>query len=176
MTDDSPTKPFVLRKRSIPDRLRHASQTLVKVVDQIASGTPGDHRGTLIGTSFTLDQTADEIEQQQADTASEYLALAQHTDTTCEAAVALDRVRALHTRNEDADYCNLCADHGDIGWPCATIAALDTPTDRCAACGHPADQHTEADEPVSVGQCRTCVAQGDEDDAGHDYDPPKEAS
>lgn len=39
---------------------------------------------------------------------------------------AIDRVRALHVYNEDADYCNVCADGGDIRWPCATIAALDS--------------------------------------------------
>ncbi|MEW9521748.1 hypothetical protein [Streptomyces tubercidicus] len=38
---------------------------------------------------------------------------------------ALDRVRALHQHNEDADYCDLCSNHGDITWPCSTIAALD---------------------------------------------------
>lgn len=38
---------------------------------------------------------------------------------------AIDRVRALHTRDEDADYCTVCSNHGDVQWPCATIAALD---------------------------------------------------
>ncbi|KOT57072.1 MULTISPECIES: hypothetical protein [Streptomyces] len=139
MTDDIPAKPVVIRKRSIPDRLRYASQTLLKVVDQIANGTPGDHCGTLIGTSFTLDQTADEIEQQQADTASEYLALAQHTDTTCEAAAALARVRALHApvQHMGQTWCGACSLRRTTGpkseeWvafiphPCPTLGALDT--------------------------------------------------
>lgn len=43
-------------------------------------------------------------------------------------AVALEQqlaaVAALHTHNTDADYCDLCANHGDIQWPCATIRAL----------------------------------------------------
>ncbi|NJA56689.1 hypothetical protein [Streptomyces sp. NEAU-H3] len=38
-------------------------------------------------------------------------------------------VRKLHERinAEDADggYCDLCSNHGDIHWPCATIKALD---------------------------------------------------
>ncbi|MFH9426038.1 hypothetical protein [Streptomyces sp. NPDC017529] len=284
MTDASPTKPFVLRKRSAPEQIRYDSRKTIEFLKQIAHDTPGDHRYTLLAIAGILDRVADEIEQQQADTAGEYLALAQHTDTTCEAAAALNRVRALHTRNEDAGYCDLCADHGDVDWPCATIAAL-TPSEtaaeieqpfrrsclfagclrqfdayatmsghttepdrsakgwkqvrptvasgyvcpdhadtveqhrprwterqrdtvaltcvcgwmspmaiwqgyavaawqdhllrpnatQCKVCKHPADQHTESDEPVSVGKCRTCAAQGDEDDAWHDYEPTQEA-
>ncbi|MFI7096748.1 hypothetical protein [Streptomyces lydicus] len=45
-----------------------------------------------------------------------------------EARAASDRARALHQRNEDAGYCDLCSNHGDITWPCATIAALDGTT------------------------------------------------
>jgi hypothetical protein len=42
-------------------------------------------------------------------------------------AAEVDRVRALHVRADAGDgaYCQLCADGGDIHWPCATIAALD---------------------------------------------------
>ncbi|MEW1754122.1 hypothetical protein [Streptomyces angustmyceticus] len=40
---------------------------------------------------------------------------------------ALDRVRALHQHNRDADYCDLCSNHGDVAWPCATLRALETP-------------------------------------------------
>lgn len=43
----------------------------------------------------------------------------------------VDAVRALHKHNVDADYCDLCSNHGDTTWPCATIRALDT-TDRTA--------------------------------------------
>lgn len=43
-------------------------------------------------------------------------------------AVALEQqaaaVAALHIYNVDADYCELCADHGDIEWPCSTVHAL----------------------------------------------------
>ncbi|MEU7156092.1 hypothetical protein AB0A98_06555 [Streptomyces chrestomyceticus] len=46
---------------------------------------------------------------------------------------------------------------------------------QCKVCKHPADQHTESDEPVSVGQCHQCLAEGDEDDAWHDYAPSKES-
>ena len=41
---------------------------------------------------------------------------------------AIHRVRALHERYESdggGAYCNLCSNHGDIDWPCATIRALD---------------------------------------------------
>ncbi|MFH8813052.1 hypothetical protein ACH4GZ_38635 [Streptomyces hygroscopicus] len=42
----------------------------------------------------------------------------------------------------------------------------------CGECGHPQDQHTEADDPTSVGQCRQCAAEPDgEDDSWHDYEP-----
>ncbi|MFD3336071.1 hypothetical protein ACFWV1_26005 [Streptomyces sp. NPDC058700] len=34
-------------------------------------------------------------------------------------------VRDLHQRQPDADYCDVCSNHGDITWPCATIRALD---------------------------------------------------
>ncbi|MFD7867969.1 hypothetical protein [Streptomyces sp. NPDC059783] len=37
-------------------------------------------------------------------------------------------VRDLHERyDSDAGgaYCNLCSNHGDTNWPCATIRALD---------------------------------------------------
>lgn len=33
-------------------------------------------------------------------------------------------VAALHVYNAEADYCDLCASHGDTEWPCATIRAL----------------------------------------------------
>lgn len=38
-------------------------------------------------------------------------------------------VRDLHERREGTDgsaYCDLCSNHGDITWPCATIRALDS--------------------------------------------------
>jgi hypothetical protein len=44
-----------------------------------------------------------------------------------DAEARLARVRALHVRVDGGagPYCELCADGGDIHWPCATIAALD---------------------------------------------------
>ncbi|MGW2920368.1 hypothetical protein ACWDBF_21255 [Streptomyces angustmyceticus] len=58
-------------------------------------------------------------------------ALRRHRDTA-EAEVKrlterADRVRSLHPYNEDAGYCDLCSNHGDITWPCATVKALDGP-------------------------------------------------
>lgn len=45
----------------------------------------------------------------------------------------------------------------------------------CGECGHPKDQHGEADDPVSVGQCRQCAAEpGNEDDSWHNYEPKGE--
>src|SRR5690242_14711646 len=39
------------------------------------------------------------------------------------------RVRTLHERRDSeagtGAYCDLCSNHGDITWPCATIRALD---------------------------------------------------
>ncbi|MFI0156184.1 hypothetical protein [Streptomyces lydicus] len=46
----------------------------------------------------------------------------------------------------------------------------------CAECGHPKDEHEDADEPVSVGLCKTCDADGDEDNAWHNYEPPAETA
>ncbi|GAA0501131.1 hypothetical protein [Streptomyces olivaceiscleroticus] len=40
----------------------------------------------------------------------------------------------------------------------------------CGECGHPQHQHTAGDDPVSPGQCRQCVTEGDEDNAWHDYE------
>ncbi|MFD7661304.1 hypothetical protein [Streptomyces sp. NPDC059788] len=144
MTDDSPTKPFVLPRRPAPEQIRYASRKIIEVLEQIAHSAPGDQRYTLLGISGALDRVADEIEQQQDDTERieelevtvEYLkrnirrsrnqvdGYDEALNTTNAAAA---RVRALHVRNEVAGYCNLCAEHGDIGWPCATIAALDKP-------------------------------------------------
>lgn len=46
------------------------------------------------------------------------------------------------------------------------------PPTGCAECDHPQAQHAEADEPVSVGQCRQCAAEPDgEDNSWHDYEP-----
>lgn len=42
----------------------------------------------------------------------------------------LAAVAALHVHNTDADYCDLCANHGDTGWPCATIRALGPQEDK----------------------------------------------
>lgn len=33
--------------------------------------------------------------------------------------------RLLHKHNAEDDYCDLCSNHGDVDWPCATIRALD---------------------------------------------------
>lgn len=41
---------------------------------------------------------------------------------------AIRRVRDLHERRDsDAGYayCDVCSNHGDTTWPCATIRALD---------------------------------------------------
>jgi hypothetical protein len=41
---------------------------------------------------------------------------------------AAQRVRGLHERRDpDAGdpYCDVCSNHGDTAWPCATIRALD---------------------------------------------------
>ncbi|MFE7780355.1 hypothetical protein [Streptomyces nigrescens] len=94
---------------------------------------------------------------------------------------AIARVRALHQLNEDAGYCDLCSNHGDIAWPCATLRALDgadgepRPADPalCAECGHPKGQHQDADEPVSVGLCAACDGEGS-DDAHHSYEPEEQ--
>lgn len=37
-----------------------------------------------------------------------------------------EAVRQLHQHQPDADYCDLCSNHGDTTWPCATIRALNT--------------------------------------------------
>ena len=44
------------------------------------------------------------------------------------AEAALNAVRALHQQQPDAGYCDMCSNHGDITWPCATIRALDAHT------------------------------------------------
>jgi hypothetical protein len=47
---------------------------------------------------------------------------------------AVERVRELHTKDPDGDYCSTCgpAYHticcGDPAWPCPTIQALDGPS------------------------------------------------
>lgn len=41
------------------------------------------------------------------------------------AKAAIARARALHMYVEDAGYCDVCSNHGEVTWPCATIAALD---------------------------------------------------
>lgn len=90
---------------------------------------------------------------------------------------AIARVRALHQLNERAGYCDVCSNHGDITWPCATIRALDGTAAKpllCAECGHPKADHQDADEPVSVGLCTACD-EDDSDDAHHNYDPVEEA-
>ncbi|HET6634405.1 MAG TPA: hypothetical protein VFH77_05190 [Streptomyces sp.] len=69
-----------------------------------------------------------------------------HNDATCEAAQALDRVRAVHERiggpGDDA-FCYVCSNHGDIDWPCATVAAIAPPADRCALHGPSCDGDME---------------------------------
>lgn len=89
------------------------------------------------------------------------------------------RIHALHVYVPEADYCDVCSNHGDITWPCATIAALGGTTktakkEVCTECGHPKAQHQDADEPVSVGLCTACDA-ADSDDAWHNYGPGEEA-
>ncbi|MEU7435664.1 hypothetical protein AB0B07_33225 [Streptomyces sioyaensis] len=51
------------------------------------------------------------------------------------------------------------------------LACLDAP--RPCRCGHPKDQHSEADEPVSVGLCHECDEDGS-DDAWHNYEPQEQ--
>ena len=38
----------------------------------------------------------------------------------------IDRVRDLHTRYEGGGSCEVCSNHGDVQWPCATLRALDS--------------------------------------------------
>jgi hypothetical protein len=40
------------------------------------------------------------------------------------AEATLAAVRALHERDPEADYCVVCSNHGDITWPCATVAVF----------------------------------------------------
>ncbi|MEU1088952.1 hypothetical protein ABZ401_19315 [Streptomyces sp. NPDC005892] len=44
--------------------------------------------------------------------------------------LAARRIRAQHERREShtplGAYCDLCSNHGDITWPCATISALES--------------------------------------------------
>lgn len=54
------------------------------------------------------------------------LVASQADKTQAEASIV--RVRALHERMEgygDFDYCDVCSNHGDIRWPCATIRAIE---------------------------------------------------
>lgn len=39
-------------------------------------------------------------------------------------------VRELHQHQPDADYCDLCSNHGDTTWPCATVRALDATAEK----------------------------------------------
>ncbi|MFF8784770.1 hypothetical protein [Streptomyces sp. NPDC015125] len=43
------------------------------------------------------------------------------------------RIHSLHKYVPDADYCDLCSNHGDITWPCATVRALDGPPEPAPA-------------------------------------------
>lgn len=52
---------------------------------------------------------------------------------------ALDRVRFLHARDDDADYCVVCSNHGDIDWPCRTVAAIDNTPYHCSLHGSSCD-------------------------------------
>lgn len=49
-------------------------------------------------------------------------------DRARDIAVALEQqlaaVTALHVYDAGAGYCEVCANHGDIEWPCATVRAL----------------------------------------------------
>jgi hypothetical protein len=53
----------------------------------------------------------------------------QHMDRADRAEAALDRVHALHTRNENTDECEYCSarDYPDyaVPYPCDTVRALD---------------------------------------------------
>ncbi|MFG2532761.1 hypothetical protein [Streptomyces sp. NPDC048516] len=99
------------------------------------------------------------------------------------AKAAIDRARALHrpVKHLGRTICVDCSawdgkgstDNSPVDYDqCATIRALDGPAEQplCAECGHPQDEHEDADEPVSVGLCKTCDAKGS-DDAWHDYEP-----
>lgn len=59
---------------------------------------------------------------------------------------ALDRVRAVHERiggpGDDA-FCYVCSNHGDIEWPCRTVAAIDPPASRCVLHGPSCDGDME---------------------------------
>lgn len=110
-------------------------------------------RGVLLDAERPLLQAVVEVELTAAEVAHQELANQQETfedawqqqaaenarlrderDRACDIAVALEQqvaaVVALHVHNADADYCEICADHGDIGWPCATIHALNPQGDQ----------------------------------------------
>jgi hypothetical protein len=52
------------------------------------------------------------------------------------------------------------------------LAALNRPR-PCSECGHPEEQHQDADEPVSVGLCAACDEDGS-DDAWCNYEPQEQ--
>lgn len=58
---------------------------------------------------------------------------------------ALDRVRALHAYDADADYCVVCSNHGDIQWPCRTIAVLEEQAGGAGKDTATGDESTRAD-------------------------------
>lgn len=55
---------------------------------------------------------------------------------------SVDRVRAVHEQlggtGEDA-FCYVCSNHGDIDWPCRTVAAIDNTPYRCTLHGDACD-------------------------------------
>lgn len=48
--------------------------------------------------------------------------------TLTEAELIRLSVLEVHEKREGADgsvYCDLCSNHGDVHWPCATVEAMD---------------------------------------------------
>lgn len=66
-----------------------------------------------------LAQEAREAETRRTTERDEQQTRAQQAEAT------LNAIRALHERDPEADYCVVCSNHGDITWPCATVAVLD---------------------------------------------------
>lgn len=90
-------------------------------------------------TSDQLDQLYEQLEQAELDAEQQernYRALMNERTSyrkgwkyeqkrRAVAEATLNAIRALHERDPEADYCVVCSNHGDITWPCATVAVLD---------------------------------------------------
>lgn len=103
-------------------------QRIADAIERDAERPAAEREGIIPAVLAIVQPELDRLSEYTAELEEQVIAMGGHQAAAEEHEAAIDRVRALHERREGDDgstYCDVCSNHGDVTWPCATIAALE---------------------------------------------------